>query len=217
MGTTNILDMNNRISDLEKTVSGGDSTQANKKDIATEFSATTNYTAGCFVYYEGKLYQFNADHSAGAWDATDVVEANVTDQVVSNKSAIEGLTASDIMMSDGVTSVEDMIQVGRKRVDFTSSASRTIHGYIDIPAQCVAIIGWRVLFINANPSETFICLTNSAETHNFIAFSQFSGCTATWWNDTDSPIRLYVGATYSSAASNYGDITYTFIKKVQGG
>lgn len=96
MGTTNILDLNNRVSALEKAVSGGDSAQANKKDIATEFSATTAYTAGCFVYYGGKLYQFNTDHAAGAWDSTDVVEANVTDQIVSNKAAIDGLTASDV-------------------------------------------------------------------------------------------------------------------------
>lgn len=96
MGTTNTLDLNNRVTNLEKSVSGGDSAQANKTDIATEFNATTNYTAGCFVYHGGKLYQFNADHAAGAWDPTDAVEANVTDQVVSNAAAIAGLTASDV-------------------------------------------------------------------------------------------------------------------------
>lgn len=95
MSTTNILDLNNRIDALEKN-SGGSADSAKRSDIATEFSATTAYTAGCFVYYEGKLYQFNADHTAGAWDPTDVVEANVTDQVVSNASAIAGLTASDV-------------------------------------------------------------------------------------------------------------------------
>ena len=94
MSTTNTLDLNNRIDALEKAVSGGDSAQANKKDIATEFNTTTNYTAGNFVYYRGKLYQFNADHAAGAWDPTDVVEANVTDQIVSNKAAIDGVVAS---------------------------------------------------------------------------------------------------------------------------
>lgn len=96
MSTTNILDLNNRIDTLEKAVSGGDSAQANKADIATEFSTTTSYTVGNFVYYGGKLYQFNADHSAGAWDPTDVVESNVTDQIVSNASAIAGLSASDV-------------------------------------------------------------------------------------------------------------------------
>lgn len=97
MSTTNILDLNNRIDALEKNSGGGGSADSAKRsDIATEFSATTAYTAGCFVYYEGKLYQFNADHAAGAWDPTDVVEANVTDQVVSNASAIAGLTASGV-------------------------------------------------------------------------------------------------------------------------
>lgn len=132
MGTTNTLDLNNRVTNLEKAVSGGDSAQANKKDIATEFSATTAYTAGCFVYYQGKLYQFNTDHAAGAWDSTDVVEANVTDQIVSNKAAIEGLTASDIMMSDGVTSVEDAISsIGSVLYEYTAGINETWSSALD--------------------------------------------------------------------------------------
>lgn len=91
MGTTNTLDLNNRISALEKGGGGGTPDGASRADIATEFDATKNYTAGCFVYYEGKLYQFNADHSAGEWDPTDVVEANVTDQVTSNAAAIAAM------------------------------------------------------------------------------------------------------------------------------
>ena len=95
MSTTNILDLNNRIDELEKNSGGGGSADSAKRsDIATEFNTTTAYTAGCFVYHEGKLYQFNADHAAGAWDPTDVVEANVTDQIVSNAAAIAGLTAN---------------------------------------------------------------------------------------------------------------------------
>ena len=94
MSTTNILDLNNRIDELEKNSGGGGSSDSAKRsDIATEFNTTTAYTAGCFVYHEGKLYQFNTDHAAGAWDPTDVVAANVTDQVVSNKAAIDALDA----------------------------------------------------------------------------------------------------------------------------
>jgi len=91
MGTTNILDLNNRISELEKGGGGGSANNARRSDLASVFDATKNYTAGCFVYYEDKLYQFNADHSAGAWDPTDVVEANVTDQVTSNAAAIAAM------------------------------------------------------------------------------------------------------------------------------
>lgn len=71
--------------------SGASADSAKRSDIATEFSDATAYTAGCFVYHEGTLYQFNADHAAGAWDPTDVVAANVTDQVVSNKAYIDGV------------------------------------------------------------------------------------------------------------------------------
>ena len=88
MGSTNILDLNNRVSELEKSTADS----AKRSDIATEFNATTAYTAGCFVYHEGKLYIFNVDHAAGAWDATEVSESNVTDEVTSNKAAIDGLT-----------------------------------------------------------------------------------------------------------------------------
>lgn len=140
MSTTNILDLNNRIDELEKNSGGGSADSAKRSDIATEFSTETSYTAGNFVYHDGKLYQFNADHSAGAWNPTDVVEANVTDQIVSNKAAIDGLTASDVaydntdsgltaanvqnavdelsesypadkvILSDGVTNVEDRLE-----------------------------------------------------------------------------------------------------------
>lgn len=126
MGTTNTLDLNNRVSALERAVSGSDSAQANKKDIATEFSATTAYTAGCFVYYQGKLYQFNTDHAAGAWDPTDVVEANVTDQVVSNKAAIESVEDA----------VDEKSKILTTEVTFTvnSSTSLVISRPLNIPS-----------------------------------------------------------------------------------
>lgn len=36
------------------------------------FSASTAYSAGDVVNYNGKLYKFTADHAAGAWTGTDV-------------------------------------------------------------------------------------------------------------------------------------------------
>lgn len=116
MSTTNILDLTNRIDELEKNSGGGGGSadSAKRSDIATEFNTTTAYTAGCFVYHEGKLYQFNTDHAAGAWDPTDVVAANVTDQIVSNKAAIDGLTASDVAYDNtdsGLTATNTQLAV----------------------------------------------------------------------------------------------------------
>lgn len=140
MSTTNILDLNNRIDELEKNSGGGGSADSAKRsDIATEFSTETSYTAGNFVYYEGKLYQFNADHSAGAWDPTDVVEANVTDQVVSNASAIAGLTASEV-----------------DYVNTTSGLTATdVQGALDEVVQTMGNVQMAKLWENPSPGADF--------------------------------------------------------------
>ena len=39
--------------------------------IAPTFSASTNYASGAYVYYNGTLYRFTANHSAGSWTGTD--------------------------------------------------------------------------------------------------------------------------------------------------
>ena len=41
------------------------------------FSASTAYSAGDVVNYQGKLYQFTSDHAAGAWTGTDVEPYNL--------------------------------------------------------------------------------------------------------------------------------------------
>lgn len=50
---------------------------ANTAAIAPAFSTGTAYNAGDYVYYNGTLYRFAADHAAGAWIGTDAVEAAV--------------------------------------------------------------------------------------------------------------------------------------------
>lgn len=41
------------------------------------FSASTAYSAGDVVNYNGKLYKFTADHAAGAWTGSDVEDTDV--------------------------------------------------------------------------------------------------------------------------------------------
>lgn len=81
MGTTNILDMNNRINALEK---GGSSDSASKADIAANFSTEVTYTPGVMVYYQGKLWQFDETHSAGAWIGTDAHKTTVADAILNS-------------------------------------------------------------------------------------------------------------------------------------
>lgn len=41
------------------------------------FSASTAYSAGVVVNYNGKLYKFTADHEAGAWNSGEVTETSL--------------------------------------------------------------------------------------------------------------------------------------------
>lgn len=71
------------------------------------FSASTAYSAGDIVNYNGKLYKFTSDHAAGAWtgtdaEETDIIKAHITqelgdneDKVVSQKAVAE--TVDDIL------------------------------------------------------------------------------------------------------------------------
>lgn len=110
-----------------------------KADIATEFSTETSYTAGNYVYYEGTLYIFNVDHAAGAWDIADVAVANVTDEVTSNKAAIDALDTavsgkSTVTANPAGTSAGDLSSIGINgtKYNIPSGGGSDIPAYPDI-------------------------------------------------------------------------------------
>lgn len=181
----NILEIARKVQKLES--AGGESADTAKmSDIATEFSEATNYTAGCFVYYEGKLYQFNADHSAGAWDPTDVAEANVTDQIVSNASAIAGLTASDVAYDNT-----------------TSGLSATkIQGALDelkgtIPKLSVRLKAQSGVAVTANtPADTTIDWTGIDKSKVLASW--------VWWSNSASDIPAGTPVIYYELTDNVG-------------
>lgn len=129
--TLNPYDMEERIHNLEENGGGGGSTDSAKRsDIATEFSAETSYTAGNFVYYQGTLYIFNVDHAAGAWDAADVAVANVTDEVTSNKAAIDALDTavsgkSTVAANPEGTATGNMSSIGINGTKYNVNAEYT--------------------------------------------------------------------------------------------
>lgn len=49
--------------------------------IAGEFDDATNYTTGQVVVYEGGLYKFDTDHTAGAWDISEVTQTTVEELI----------------------------------------------------------------------------------------------------------------------------------------
>ncbi len=60
----------------------------NDPNIANEFSASTAYSAGTYVNYNGILYRFTVDHPAGAWNASHVSAVEVGNEIADLKSAV---------------------------------------------------------------------------------------------------------------------------------
>ena len=68
--------------------------------IAEEFDASSSYSAGDYVYYNGKLYKFTADHATGVFDGTDADEVTVTDEMV-NDVTVNGTS----VVNNGVANI----------------------------------------------------------------------------------------------------------------
>lgn len=49
--------------------------------ISGEFATTETYSTGDVVIYEDALYKFNTDHTAGAWDSSEVDEVTIIDLI----------------------------------------------------------------------------------------------------------------------------------------
>ena len=98
-----VANLKTSVTGLTEDVGDLDSTKANKTDIATEFSDLTNYNAGDLVYYEGALYEFQADHTAGSWETSEVIQKDLSDIVNTLKSGLNELTANKLNGTDDIT------------------------------------------------------------------------------------------------------------------
>ncbi|MBR3000155.1 MAG: metallophosphoesterase [Oscillospiraceae bacterium] len=56
--------------------------------LAPAFSTSTEYKAGQYVTYDGKMYKFTTDHVAGTWNSAHVIQVNVGGETADLKSAI---------------------------------------------------------------------------------------------------------------------------------
>ena len=59
----------------------GNTGLAHTADIAPDFSTESAYSAGDYVYHNGTLYVFTADHAAGAWSTSDTQAVTVGGEI----------------------------------------------------------------------------------------------------------------------------------------
>ena len=76
----------------------GDSKARN--DIAPNFTTTIDYEMNDLVMYDGQLYKFIADHSAGMWDINSVTTTSIKNELINMQS---NWTVSTIDLVDGVS------------------------------------------------------------------------------------------------------------------
>ena len=108
--------------------------------LAGTFSTSTNYTKGQYVIQTvtvsgssvNKLYRFTADHPAGNWLGTDVVEVKLADDVNSLSSAIDGKAdlIHDTVSNVSIASIPDGADgMPVDEIVFSIEPVQDLHGY----------------------------------------------------------------------------------------
>ena len=151
----------------------GDPGEVPAAALASDFSASVSYKKGDYVWKSGTLYEFTADHAAGAWTGSDATAAKVADDVADLKSALEtGTIKSGIALrfvsGENVKSTTGEIQ---------TNGSYTRTDYMEITDEKALTLFWTTSHgttLNAlcfyDQSKTFISgganpLTNADDTH----------------------------------------------------
>lgn len=97
-------DIVGRIKALEE---GGGEPSANvivEDDVAYQFSTTSSYLAGSFVYKDNQLYRFDVDHDAGDWNTEEVTAVRICDSIISEFGSGLQRTGNEVyvkLKSDG--------------------------------------------------------------------------------------------------------------------
>ena len=121
-------------------------------NIVPAFSTSAAYAVGAFVSYNGKVYKFTSAHSAGAWNASQVAESNVTEYVAANAYSIKS----------GITIASEGVAVsGNKYIKLDVNANNYIHmdqNGLDIMGNRIKVNGKYVFdrsdIIIMNPNST---------------------------------------------------------------
>lgn len=90
--------------------------------IAPTFSSSAAYTAGSYVYYNGALYRFTADHAAGAWTGSDATSVQLAPEVADLKSALDSTNSSHNILLHADVLRED------KYYEYTAKSTSTWQG-----------------------------------------------------------------------------------------
>jgi len=144
--------------------------------IAPTFSASTNYTAGAYVYYNGTLYRFTTAHAAGSWTGTDATAValgndlggqisdlksafNRLDNTVTKQTTIKRIASGGT--AQGGVEMTDAAYIDTNGVRQASSGYRN-SGYVEIEA-------WATIDLFMYGLSSFCAVAFYDENKNFIS------------------------------------------------
>lgn len=127
---------NEKLSKTWRYQSADDIVSVASTNIAPLFSTSTNYTKGQIVSYNGKIYQFTTDHSAGAWNNNHVQVVTANSSYIAKTETLQ--TAESIVLS---------------AKDYTDGYAYAKQSGIEILAVGVAISGNKYIKLDVNANN----------------------------------------------------------------
>lgn len=113
--------------------------------LAPAFSTSTEYKAGQYVTYDGKMYKFTTDHAAGTWNTAHVTQVNVGGETSDLKSAINPNLKAIAGLSAPI--------YGHKK---TETATSTAYQYTNIITPLFAGVLYRIKVARSEAAPTTI-------------------------------------------------------------
>jgi len=159
--------------------------------IADTFSTSVAYAVGDYVYHDGNLYRFTADHEAGDWLGTDATACKIGPEVSDLKSAVEekiGSVSGNLYNKSNITNRQYYSNNGST---VSSSSFATI--LIDIEEySSITYSG----ITNAGSAAVVSCFFDAD--NGFVSY--FKQATGT--NTVEKPVNAkYVGFSINNASS----------------
>ena len=120
------------------------------ENLANPFSTSNNYSINDYVIYEGVLYKFIANHTAGAWNSAEVVQAKAMDDYK--------------YLDNQIANIKDILydMIGEFPIEWESGG---IYYSTGIPYSSNAAI--RTKFIKVTPGSKII-LNNKLNTYSVV-------------------------------------------------
>ena len=163
--TVSVADLVQEINDALANIPASDTNI--KAAMAPVFSTSTAYKAGQYVWYDGQLYKFTADHVSGSWTGTDATAWAIGNDVENQKTEINNIFDFIESPSDPVL-VERTWASGTISPDTGGNVNSTkrirTNGYLEVPANSV-------LKISVPPSlKIRTSVYTSPATASFVGF-----------------------------------------------